>query len=127
MEKPVGLDFLSRRWILPLKRTSGTWAFVFNRWTGILLTIYLYVHLGILTTIAFSPQAYDQFLVIARSPLGLLFDVGLILLLLYHSLNGLRIIAITFIGKIEQQSGQFWAVVAVSVVLTLFSAFLIFS
>lgn len=132
MEKPIGvraggLNFLIQRWVLPFKRTLGTWAFVFNRWSGVLLAIYLYVHLGILTTIAFSPNAYDQFLIVARSPLGLLFDVVLVLLILYHGLNGLRIIYAALAGKIEQHQGQFWAVVVVSVVLTLYSAFLIFT
>jgi succinate dehydrogenase / fumarate reductase cytochrome b subunit len=86
MEKPIGVrtggfNFLVRRWVFPFKRSSGTWAFVLNRWSGVLLALYLYVHLGILTSVAFNPDAYDQFLVIARSPLGLAFDVGLILLL----------------------------------------------
>jgi succinate dehydrogenase / fumarate reductase cytochrome b subunit len=125
--KAGGFGFLVQRWVLPLKRSIGTWAFVFNRWSGVLLAIYLYVHLGILTTIAFSPNAYDQFLVLAKSPFGLLFDVILVLLLLYHGLNGFRIIYAALAGRIEQQRGQFWAVVALSVVLTLYSAFLIFS
>jgi succinate dehydrogenase / fumarate reductase cytochrome b subunit len=111
----------------PFKRTSGTWAFVLNRWSGVLLAIYLYVHLGILTSVAFNPDAYNQFLVIARSPLGLAFDVGLILLLVYHGLNGLRIIYTTLVGKIEQHEVQFWLVVAISVLVTLTSAVLIFS
>lgn len=124
--RPGGVNFLIQRWVLPLKRSVGTWAFVFNRWSGVLLAVYLYVHLGILTTIAINPNTYEQFLVIARSPLGLLFDVGLLLLLLYHGLNGLRIIYAAVAGKIEQHRSQFWAVVAVSVVLTLYGAFLIF-
>lgn len=122
-----GVNFLIQRWVLPVKRSIGTWAFVFNRWSGVLLAVYLYVHLGILTTIAISPAFYEQFLVIARSPLGLLFDVGLLLILLYHGLNGLRIIYAALAGKIEQHRSQFWAVVAVSVVLTLYGAILIFS
>ena len=122
-----GLGFLIQRWVLPLKRSIGTWAFVFNRWSGVFLAIDLDAHLGSLTTLAFSPDAYNQFLVVAKSPFGLLFDVGLVLLLLYHGFNGLRIIYAALAGKIEQHRGQFWAVVALSVVLTLYSAFLIFS
>ena len=132
MEKPIGVrtggfNFLIRRWVFPFKRSSGTWAFVLNRWSGVLLAIYLYVHLGILTSVAFNPAAYNQFLVIARSPLGLAFDVGLILLLLYHGLNGLRIIYATLAGKIEQHRVQFWLVVAITLLVTLYSAVLIFS
>lgn len=132
MEKIVGvqgqgLGFLIQRWLLPLKRSIGTWAFVFNRWSGILLVVYLYAHLGVLTPIAFSPNAYDQFLVIARSPLGLIFDVGLILLLLYHGPNGLRIIYTSLAGRIEPQRGLFWGVVGLSLLLTAYSALLIFS
>ena len=132
MEQPIGmraggLAFIARRWILPFKRSLGTWAFVFNRWSGILLVIYLYVHLGVLTTLAFGSVGYDQFLIVARSPLGLLFDVGLTLLLLYHGLNGFRIVYAALAGKMEQHKGQFWAVAVVTVVLTLYGAILIFS
>ena len=132
MEKPIEVragDFnlLARRWVFPFKRSIGAWAFVLNRWSGVLLAVYLYVHLGIITSLAFSPDAYNQFLVIARSPLGLAFDVGLILLLLYHGLNGLRIIYATLAGKIEQHEAQFWLVVAISLLLALSSAVLIFS
>jgi succinate dehydrogenase / fumarate reductase cytochrome b subunit len=132
MERPIGVraggvGFLVQRWVFPFKRTLGTWAFVLNRWSGVLLAIYLYVHLGILTTIAFSPRAYDRFLIVARSPLGLAFDVVLILLILYHGLNGLRVIYATLAGKIEQQRTQFWAVVVVTLLATLVSAVLIFS
>lgn len=126
-DRAGGVNFLIQRWVLPFKRTIGTWAFVFNRWSGVLLAIYLYVHLGVLTTIAFSPKAYEQFLVLARSPFGLLFDVVLVLLILYHGLNGLRIIYAALAGKIEQHRAQFWAVVTLSAVLTLYAAFLIFS
>jgi succinate dehydrogenase / fumarate reductase cytochrome b subunit len=132
MEKPMGvraggLSFLIQRWVLPFKRKIGTWAFVFNRWSGVLLAIYLYVHLGVLTTLAINPESYDQFLVLAKSPFGLLFDVGLILLILYHGLNGLRIIYAALAGKIEQQRAQFWAVTVLVVALTAYSAYLIFT
>ena len=131
MEKPIGatgeFNILVRRWLFPFKRTLGTWAFVFNRWSGVLLAIYLYVHLGILTSLIINPAAYDRFLVLARSPLGLAFDVGLILLLMYHGLNGLRIIYGSLAGKIEQHRFQFWLVMAITLGVTLFSAVLLFS
>ena len=108
MENPPGvrtsgMNFLIQRWVLPFNRKIGTWAFVFNRWSGVLLAVYLYVHLGVLTMLTINPQGYDQFLVLAKSPLGLLFDAGLVLLILYHGLNGLRIIYAALAGKIEQQ------------------------
>jgi succinate dehydrogenase / fumarate reductase cytochrome b subunit len=132
MEKPMGVraggfSFLVQRWVLPFKRKVGTWAFVFNRWSGVLLAVYLYVHLGVLTTLAVNPQSYDQFLVLAKSPLGLVFDVVLVLLILYHGFNGLRIIYAALAGKIEQHRAQFWAVTLVALALTAYSAYLIFT
>lgn len=132
MEAPIGVraggaKFLAQRWVFPLRRSLGTWAFVLNRWSGVLLAVYLYVHLGVLTSLAFSPDAYNRFLAVAGSPFGLAFDVVLILLLLYHGLNGLRIIYATLAGKIEQHTKLFWVVVALSLVITLYSALLIFS
>jgi succinate dehydrogenase / fumarate reductase cytochrome b subunit len=125
--KRVGFNVLVRHWLFPFKRSLGTWAFVLNRWSGLFLALYLYVHLGILTSLAFFPEVYDQFLVIARSPLGLAFDVGLILLLLYHGLNGLRLIYASLAGKIEQHRLHFWLVVVITLGVTLYSALLLFS
>lgn len=125
--KSAGFNVLVRHWLFPFKRSLGTWAFVFNRWSGLFLALYLYVHLGILTSLAFSPETYDQFLIIARSPLGLAFDVGLILLLLYHGLNGLRIIYASLAGKIEQHRLHFWLVAVITLGVTLYSALLLFS
>jgi succinate dehydrogenase / fumarate reductase cytochrome b subunit len=125
--KGVGFNVLVRHWLFPFKRSLGTWAFVLNRWSGLFLALYLYVHLGILTSLAFFPEVYDQFLVIARSPLGLAFDVGLILLLLYHGLNGLRLIYASLAGKIEQHRLHFWLVVVITLGVTLYSALLLFS
>jgi succinate dehydrogenase / fumarate reductase cytochrome b subunit len=132
MEKSIGVkaggvNLLVRRWVFPFKRTLGTWAFVLNRWSGVLLAIYLYVHLGVLTSLVFSPEAYNRFLTIAGSPLGLAFDVGLILLLSYHGLNGLRIIYASLAGKIEQHRLQFWLVALITLGVTFFSAILLFS
>jgi succinate dehydrogenase / fumarate reductase cytochrome b subunit len=132
MDKPIGVRadgwrFLARRWVFPVGRTDGTWAFVLNRWSGLALAIYLYAHLGVLTMIAVSPNAYDRFLDLAGSPLGLASDVVVIFLILFHGLNGLRIIYATVAGHIERHRAQFWAVVALSLLLTLYSAVLIFS
>jgi hypothetical protein len=53
--------------------------------------------------------------------------VGLILLLLYHGLNGLRIIYASLAGKIEQHRLHFWLVVGITLGVTLYSALLLFS
>jgi hypothetical protein len=55
--KSAGFNVLVRHWLFPIKRTLGTWAFVFNRWSGLFLVFYLYVHLGVLTSLAFYPEA----------------------------------------------------------------------
>jgi len=99
--EPVSLSLLQkgkkagRVWFDARGRHLGTWAFIFNRLSGLLLAAYLFVHLAVISLLVWSPDAYNRFIRLAESPPVLLFDIALAGMLLYHSLNGLRIILLS--------------------------------
>ncbi len=66
-------------------------AFLFQRLTGIILVIYLCMHLVYLSTLR-EPSIYESFLRVTTSPQYLPFDIMLVLCGVYHGINGVRII-----------------------------------
>ncbi len=80
-----------RAWWDPRGRGPGYWAFVLHRLTGLGLVAYLLLHLWMLRLLARGPEAWDAFIRTAKSPLFLVLDGLLLLGLVYHGINGLRL------------------------------------
>ncbi len=76
---------------------EGQWAFVFHRMSGVALALFLLLHVIDISLVMFGPDGpFDAFLVFYHNwP----FRVGLIAVIagvVYHGLNGLRIIVMDF-------------------------------
>ena len=72
------------------------WAFVVMRLSAIGLVLYLFLHMAILSQLAQGPAAWDNFVALAKSPAFLLLDIVLIVGILAHGLNGIRLGLIGF-------------------------------
>ena len=94
--RPVQRSRLRRMsgWFDVRRRGPDAWAFALNRLTGIVLVLYLFVHLAVLSLLARGPDAWDDFLSLVRSPLALGLEALLVAVLLFHGLNGLRVILV---------------------------------
>jgi succinate dehydrogenase / fumarate reductase cytochrome b subunit len=97
---------------------SGQWAFVTHRITGFLVFFFLLLHIIDVSLIA-RPRLYDEVHQLYGNVLLRLFEVGLLFGLVYHSLNGLRIVMIDFFpGVIRREKEVLWGVAVLSVLLT---------
>ncbi|HSM58829.1 MAG TPA: succinate dehydrogenase, cytochrome b556 subunit [Candidatus Sulfomarinibacteraceae bacterium] len=105
----------------------GSWAFALNRLTGLGLTLYLFIHLAVLSLLAGGEENWDAFLELARSPLYLTLDVILIFGILFHGLNGLRVALVGMGVGARQHRTLFWILSAIGLVLLLISAWLVFT
>ncbi len=79
------------RWFNPRDKSLGTIAFIINRISAIGLTIYLFLHLAVLSKLAAGSQAYDDFLILAKSPAIKIGEMFVIAGGIIHGLNGIRI------------------------------------
>jgi succinate dehydrogenase / fumarate reductase cytochrome b subunit len=77
------------------KGTPGQWAFYAHRVTGFLVFAFLLLHVVDVSLVRW-PSLYDDVHRLYGNVLLRLFEVGLLFSLLFHALNGLRIIAIDF-------------------------------
>ncbi|MEM0962725.1 MAG: succinate dehydrogenase, cytochrome b556 subunit [Bacteroidota bacterium] len=98
------------------KMRTGMFAWILHRLTGLALVGYLVVHVWGLKAIT-NPEAYNTLITSYHAPI---FKVGEFLLLgavVYHALNGLRIVLIDFVGWSPNHKRLFWTLGAVAAVL----------
>jgi succinate dehydrogenase / fumarate reductase cytochrome b subunit len=79
---------------------SGQWSFVGHRVTGFLVFFFLLLHIVDVSLINYQGgRLYNSVHELYGNIFLRLFEVGLLFALLFHSFNGLRIIAVDFFPK----------------------------
>jgi succinate dehydrogenase / fumarate reductase cytochrome b subunit len=104
---------------------SGQWAFVTHRITGFLVFFFLLLHIVDVALVA-RPELYDEVHELYGNVMLRLFEVGLLFALVFHSLNGLRVVMLDFFpGAIRNEKRVLTVVVALTVVLTAVGGYVI--
>ena len=105
---------------------TGQWAFVLHRVTGFLVFFFLLLHVVDVSLINIDTKLYNEVHELYGNILLRLFEVGLLAALLFHAMNGLRIVMIDFFpGAIRSEKVMFRIVIFFSVILTLVGGFVI--
>jgi succinate dehydrogenase / fumarate reductase cytochrome b subunit len=108
-------------------KRAGFWAYVVMRLSAVGLVLYLFLHLAILSQLAMGPSQWDGFVALAKSPAFLLLDIVLIVGILAHGLNGIRLSLIGFGVGVPSHKLMLWLAVILTVVFSVISALAIFS
>ena len=116
-----------RKWVDVRKRGVGGWAFALNRITGLGLVLYLVIHLVALSLLARGEAAWDAFIALMKSPFVLALDLVLILGLLFHGLNGVRIALVGMGIGVPRHKGLFWFLMALAGVLLIWAGIRLFT
>ncbi len=97
---------------------EGMWSWVAHRISGLLIFLFLFAHVIDTALVRVSPDAYNEVMGAYKNPVVGLAETGLVAAVIFHALNGLRIIAVDFWAKGPRYQRQlFWAVVIGFVVL----------
>jgi succinate dehydrogenase / fumarate reductase, cytochrome b subunit len=72
----------------------GMWSWVLHRISGATIFFFLFVHVIDTALVRVSPQAYDEVVGTYKTPIVGLMEAGLVAAVLYHALNGIRVILI---------------------------------
>jgi len=101
-------------WARLRRRHLGSAAFLANRVTGLLLVGYLYLHLGVLYLLTEGAGSWASVLRLFKNHYVLSLESLLILFILVHGLNGLRLALVENGIGVRRQKGWFTAAMAVS-------------
>ena len=78
---------------------EGMWTWVAHRVTGVLIFFFLFAHVLDTALVRVSPDSYNRIMDTYKTPLVNLMEVGLVAAVLFHALNGIRVMLIDFWEK----------------------------
>lgn len=97
---------------------EGMWSWVAHRVTGVAIFFFLYVHVLDTALVRVSPEAYNTVIETYKNPIVGVMEVGLVGAVLYHALNGLRLVLVDFWSRGPRvQRQMLWAVLTLWVLL----------
>jgi succinate dehydrogenase cytochrome b subunit len=112
--------------LLRYRGSEGMVAWAFHRISGVAIWAFVLLHVLDIYLAGGNPSVYDDILSFYASPVGRVLEVLLGAALLYHGLNGLRIMAMDFWPRLTLWHKQIWyANWAIFVVVGLPGAFFI--
>ncbi|WP_336085153.1 succinate dehydrogenase, cytochrome b556 subunit [Nocardia sp. SSK8] len=96
----------------------GMWSWALHRITGVMLFFFLFVHVLDTALVRVSPETYDHAIEIYKTPLVALMEMGLVVAVLYHALNGVRLILVDFWSQGPRfQKQMLWIVLTIWVLV----------
>ena len=78
------------------KGHEGQWSWVAHRVTGVAIILFLFAHVVDTALVGWGPSAYNRVVAVYHNPLIKLLELGLVAAVIYHALNGVRIMVIDF-------------------------------
>lgn len=98
-------------------------AFLLHRVTGLIILIYLIVHLYVLTDIITGH--YAAFLSTLESPPFIALDVLLFLVIIYHGVNGIRLIFSEFGIGARKNKSFFYTMMGIGLVIWIIASYIV--
>jgi succinate dehydrogenase / fumarate reductase cytochrome b subunit len=96
---------------------TGFVAWVLMRVSGVLIVLFLIMHLVVLSRLGSGKEAFEAFVRLTNNPIMKLSELGLIGCVFYHGLNGIRICILDLGWGLYEQKRIFWAVVAIGALI----------
>lgn len=97
---------------------EGMWSWVAHRITGVLVFFFLFAHVLDTALVRVSPNDYDLVVDTYKHPFVTLMEVGLVGAVLFHALNGIRVMLIDFWDKgVRLQRQMLYAELALFAIL----------
>ncbi|MBD0292172.1 MAG: succinate dehydrogenase, cytochrome b556 subunit [Jiangellaceae bacterium] len=75
---------------------EGMWSWVAHRITGVGIFFFLFAHVLDTALVRVSPEAYNAVIGTYKNPIVGVMEVGLVAAVVFHALNGLRVVLVDF-------------------------------
>ena len=94
--------------LLRYRGSEGMLAWAFHRISGVAIWAFILLHVLDIWLVGVNPGLYNEVLRVYASPIGRVLEALLGAALLYHALNGLRIVIMDFWPSMTRYHRQLW-------------------
>jgi succinate dehydrogenase / fumarate reductase cytochrome b subunit len=81
---------------------QGQFSWLFHRVTGVAVILFLFAHVVDTAVIGWGPEAYNRVLHAYENPFVRVLEYGLVAAVLYHAINGTKILLIDFFPRLTR-------------------------
>ncbi len=99
------------------------WAWLLHRVSGLVLVLYLFAHIWVISHAQQGAGAFDRMFQTLERPLFVILDVALTAAVLYHGLNGVRVLLFDFGIGIRTHKSLYYALMALAAALLVVFAY----
>ena len=85
---------------------EGQWSWLAHRVTGVGIILFLFAHVVDTALVGWGPNAYNRVVAVYHNPFVRLLELALVGMVIYHALNGVRIMVIDFWPKANDFNRQ---------------------
>jgi succinate dehydrogenase / fumarate reductase cytochrome b subunit len=78
------------------KGSPGQWSWIAHRITGVAVILFLFAHVIDTAVVGWGPDAYNRVTAVYHNWIVRLLELGLVAAVLYHAINGIKIMVIDF-------------------------------
>lgn len=120
-----GLGYYLRR-VLRVSLETGPMAHLLHRVTGLLIVVYLFLHIGVMSYTYFDAgSGFDDLMATFASTPFLIVDLVLFAGVMIHGLNGIRIMLFDMGYFSRRQKELFWVMMAIAATSVLIATWLV--
>jgi succinate dehydrogenase / fumarate reductase cytochrome b subunit len=122
--------FDQRNWVkanLNYRKDSGSKAWILHRISGIALIGYLFLHIYSLSPLSQGRAAFDAKMETFSTPFFMILEWLLFAFVLFHSLNGIRIVLVDWADGARYQKQLFKYSVVIGLIMFLAMGYIMFS
>jgi succinate dehydrogenase / fumarate reductase, cytochrome b subunit len=122
--------FDQKNWVkenLAYKKDTGSWAWIYHRITGIALIAYIFLHLYSISPLTKGKIAFNEKMATFSSPLFMIIEWFLFVFVLFHSLNGIRIVIVDWADGARYHKSLYRFSWVVGIILFFAMGFIMFS
>ena len=88
---------------------TGQWSWIAHRVTGVGILLFLFAHIIDTALVGWGPDAYNRVVAVYHHPIVQIMELGLVAAVIYHALNGVRVMILDFWPKASvRQSELLW-------------------
>jgi succinate dehydrogenase / fumarate reductase cytochrome b subunit len=100
-----------------LNPNVGNWSWLLHRITGLILVLYIFMHFFALSSSLGGASTFDSWLAFLQTTLTHILEIGLVAVVAFHLLNGLRITVADFFYLTKPHKALFWIAMVIFAIL----------
>ncbi len=100
-------------------KSTGFVSFLLRRFTGLMLVLYLSVHMWVIGSATKGAEAFNARMEVLETPVLKTLEILLLAAVLYNGFDGIRLIIVHYFNVTDYRKSLFYAAFAASALLTI--------